>query len=81
MKLSLKKWSLILGIIILTCVFSCMCLQHGCGTCLQCGQTAVKKVTFMLVRSLLRVTADEAPHETIRATHEGQMLEGAVTKT
>lgn len=38
------------GIIVLTCVFSCMCLHCCCGICLYCSQIAI---TFMPVNCLL----------------------------
>lgn len=50
MGLLVEKLFLILGIIILICVFSCMCLHFCSGLCVQCSQRATKGATSMLIR-------------------------------
>ena len=47
-----KNLLLILGIIILNCVFSCMCLYCCCDICLQSSQIATKRATSMPVKPL-----------------------------
>lgn len=46
------------GLIILICVFCCMCLYYYCVICLQCSQIAATPTTSMLVE----LTADHSGH-------------------
>ena len=46
-----KKLLLVLGIIILICVFSCMCLHYSFVICPQCSQPATKWATCNLMKA------------------------------
>lgn len=70
-----KKLWLILGNIILICVFSYMCLYCGCGICLQCSQGAAKQAISMLMKPLADCSGlfvEKGACKIVRASQRGE---------
>lgn len=69
-----------LGIIVLACIFSGMCLYCCCCICLQCSQIATKWVTSKLVKSLADshqgTLREQRVCEIVRAGQEGHSIGG-----
>ena len=76
-----KKLLLISRIIILICVFSCMCLYCCCRICHQGSQIAVKQATSMLLKHLTDAQGTlwrRGICDIVRAGHQGGVLEEVI---